>query len=83
MNFRLWRFLGPLAAQHAANKKTPAMAHSSGDDAKRSSIASDYASSGGVSSTPQKHSGADSKTSTSLTPLTAQYHKFAVKSQWY
>jgi hypothetical protein len=55
---------------------------SSGDDATRLSIADENASSGAVSSTLQKHSGADPIASTTLKPLTAKYHKFAVRSQW-
>jgi hypothetical protein len=48
------------------------------DAANRLSIANGAASSGDVSARNQEHPGADSKTSKSLTPLTAQYHKVTV-----
>jgi hypothetical protein len=48
------------------------------DDANRSSIADGAASSGDLSARNQKHPGADSKTSKSLTPLTARYHKITL-----
>ena len=67
-------------AAHPAKQKSPAMGHSS--DANHLSIGGELASNGAVSSTPRKHSGADSINSTTLTPLTAKYHKFAVRSQW-
>jgi hypothetical protein len=48
------------------------------DDANRWSIANGAASSGDLSARNQKPPGVDSKASKSLTPLTGQYHKFAV-----
>jgi hypothetical protein len=74
--------LGSEPTKHPSKEKSPTVGHFIDDDANRSSIANGAVSSGDLSARNQKHPGADSKASKSLTPLTAQYHKFAVPSPW-
>jgi DNA primase len=73
--------LEPLAGKMPAKEKSPAEGHANRDAANRMSIANASASNGGVRSIPGKLPESESITST-LTPLTAQYHKFAVPCPW-
>jgi len=69
----------PLAVQHAANEKSPAMGHSSGGRGGSNDDKNPVRPDGATGTTNARSEPANLAL---LTPLAAKYHKFAVPSPW-